>query len=192
MQELTDAIRLLEDGKAVGLDGVSVELFKITINGDSSRRRRLLNNVFCIWRGGKVPHHGNPDNEGPDRIRPLKGISLGAHAGKILLKIIPRCVSEYCQRAGILPEEQTGIRPNRSTVDMMFVIYRLRERRGRNDFRCMYALYRPYQSVRLLDRTLLWTELARFGVPQNSFWVICQFYDDMQACMRRDDGVYSE
>ena len=39
-----------------------------------------------------------------------RGISLVAHAGKILLKIIARRLSEYC-----------------STTDMMFVIRRLQE-----------------------------------------------------------------
>ena len=55
MQELTDAIRSLANGKAVEPDGVSVELFKITINGDPALRRRLLDIVVRIWRGGEVP-----------------------------------------------------------------------------------------------------------------------------------------
>ena len=54
MQELTDAIRSLENEKAVGPDGVSVELFKITLNGDPAQRRRLLNIVVHIWTGGEV------------------------------------------------------------------------------------------------------------------------------------------
>ena len=48
-----------------------------------------------------------------------RGISLVAHAGKILLKACR--LSEYCERVGILLEEQSGFRPNRSTTDMMFV-----------------------------------------------------------------------
>ena len=45
IQELTDAIRSLADGKAVGPDGASVELFTITLNGDPALRRRLLDIV---------------------------------------------------------------------------------------------------------------------------------------------------
>ena len=56
-----------------------------------------------------------------------KGISLVAHAGKVLLKIIACRLSEYCERVGILPEEQSGFRPNRSTIDMTFVIRRVQE-----------------------------------------------------------------
>ena len=54
MQELTDAIRSLANGKAVGPDGGSVELFKITLNGDSALRQRLLAIVVLIWRGDEV------------------------------------------------------------------------------------------------------------------------------------------
>ena len=51
MQELTDAIRSLANGKAVGPDGVFVELFKITLNGDPALRWRLLDVVVRIWGG---------------------------------------------------------------------------------------------------------------------------------------------
>ena len=53
MQELTDAIRSLANVKAVGPDGVSVELFKITLNCDL--RRRLLDIVVRIWEWSEVP-----------------------------------------------------------------------------------------------------------------------------------------
>ena len=54
MQELTDAIRSLANGKTLGSDGVSVELFKFTINGDPVLVRRLLDVVVRLWRGGEV------------------------------------------------------------------------------------------------------------------------------------------
>ena len=37
-----------------------------------------------------------------------RGVSPVAHAGKIMLKIIVCRLSEYCERKGILPEEQSG------------------------------------------------------------------------------------
>ena len=91
MQELTDAIRSLANAKAVGPDGVSVELFKITLNGDPAVLRRLLEVVVCIWRGGEVPQqwkdaiimvpHKKKDRTECDNYR---GISLVTHASKIL------------------------------------------------------------------------------------------------------------
>ena len=101
-----------------------------------------------------------------------RGILLVAHAGKILLKIIAHRLSEYCERVGILTEEQSGFRPNRSTTDMMFVIRRLQELARKKRillYVCFIDLTKEYDSV---DRTLLWTELARFGVPHNIISVI--------------------
>ena len=120
-----------------------------------------------------------------------RGISLVAHAGKILLKIIARHLSEYCERVGILPEEQSGFRPNRSTTDMMFVIRRLQELAQKKRiplYVCFIDLTKAYGSV---DRTLLWTVLDRFGVPQNMISVIRQLHDGMRACVRLDDRVCS-
>ena len=80
---------------------------------------------------------------------------LQGHLGKILLKIITRHLSEYCERVGILPEEQSGFRPNRSTTDMMFVIRRLQElaRKKRVPlYVCFIDLTKAYDSI---DRTLL-------------------------------------
>ena len=79
-----------------------------------------------------------------------RGISLLAHAGKILLKIIARRLSEYCGRVGILPEEQSGFRPNRSTTYIMFVICRLQElaRKKRIPFYVYFIdLTKAYDSV---------------------------------------------
>ena len=79
MQELTGAILSLENGKAVGPDRVSVELFKITLNGDPALQRRLLDIVVCIFNEGgggaavKIyHHHGTPPKEGSGRVRQLQ------------------------------------------------------------------------------------------------------------------------
>ena len=122
-----------------------------------------------------------------------RGISQVAHAGKILLKIIARRLSGYCERAGILREEQSSFRPNRSTTDTMFVIRRLQElaRKKRIPlYVCFIDFTKAYDSV---DRTCLWTVLARFGVPQNIYMisVIRQFHDGMRAYVRLDGRVCS-
>ena len=93
MQELADAIRSLANGKAVRPDGVSIELFEITLNGDPGLRRRLLGIVVRIWRGGEVPQqckdaiimvlHIKKDRTKGGNYR---RISLVVHAGKILLE----------------------------------------------------------------------------------------------------------
>ena len=157
MQELTDAIRSLANGKAIGPDGVSVELFKMTFSGDPALRRRQLDIVVRIWRGGQVPQqqwkyaiimvlHKKKERTECGNYR---GISLVAHAGRILLKIIARHLSGYCEHVGILPEEYSGFRPNRSTkrYDVCDSSVAGAGAEEMNSTLCM--LYQPYQSVRL-------------------------------------------
>ena len=115
---------------------------------------------------------------------------LVAHAGKILLKVIARRFSEYCERMGILTEEQSGFRPNRSTTDMTFVARRLQEGARKNTFRCMYVLS-TLQLKLTTPLTLHWTLLAHFGVPKNMTSDIRQFHEGMRACMRLDEEVCS-
>ena len=47
------------------------------------------------------------------------GISLVvSHAGKVLLKVAARSLSNYCEKKGLLPEEDRfGFRSDRSTTD---------------------------------------------------------------------------
>ena len=49
----------------------------------------------------------------------------------------------------------------------------------------------PTKACDSVDRTLLWTVLARCGVPQNISSVIRRFHDGMQTCVRLDDRVCS-
>ena len=74
---------------------------------------------------------------------------------------------------------------------MIFEIRRLQELTRKNRiplYVWFIGLTKSYESV---DRTLLWTVLARFGVPQIMISVIRQFHDGMRACVRLDDRVCS-
>ena len=79
-----------------------------------------------------------------------RGISLVAHAGETLLKIVATRLSAYCEARNLLPEEQCGFRPHRSTTDMMFAVRRLHElgRKARVPlFLCFIDLQKAYGSV---------------------------------------------
>ena len=197
MQELTDAIRSLANGKAVGSDGVSVELFKMSLKGDPALRRKLLDIVVRIGGGAGAAaveichYHGTLLREGSDRVRQKQRHLAGSARRQDTAENIARHFSKYCERVGILPEEHSGFRPNSSTTDITFVVRRLPElaRKKRIPlFVCFIDLTKAYDSV---DRTPLWTLLAHFDVPQNMVSVIRQFHDGMPACVRLDNRVCS-
>ena len=177
---------------------------------DKGRIRARLVRFFCsllelhrlttlIWREGKVPQqwkdavitilHKKGDKTG---CRNYRGISLVSHAGKVLLKVVARRLSAYCEAKGLLREEQCGFRPDRSPTDMMFVVRKLQEigrKAGVSLFMCFIDLQKAYDTV---DRTLLWQVLTRIGVPPQMITVTQQFHDGMRACVQPDDGVCSD
>ena len=112
-----------------------------------------------------------------------RGISLVSHAGKVLLKVVARRLSAYCETKGLLPEEQCWFRPNRSTTDMMFVVCRLQEvgrKAGVSLHMCFVDLQTAYDTV---NRNLQWQVLTRIGVPPQMIAVIRQFQDGMKVCV---------
>ena len=97
----------------------------------------------------------------------------------------------YSEAEAILPEEQCGFRSARSTIDMLFVVLRLRElRRARKIpmYMCFIDFQKAYDSV---YRELLWVVLARFGVPEKMLTVIRQFHDGKDVCSHRFYSISS-
>ena len=197
--ELVVALRSMANAKAVGPDELLAELLKLGINHDPTVLREFYQVIKRVWHQREVPQrwrdavikvlHKKKDRTECDNHR---GLSLVAHAGKVLLKIVATRLSAYCEARILLPEEQCGFHPHRSTTDMMFAVQRLQELRRKARvplFLCFIDLQKAYDSV---DRTLLWQVLARFGTPPQMMEVIGQFHDGMRACVRSDDGRCSE
>ena len=170
--ELIGALRSMANAKAVGPDELPVELLKLGINNDPTVLRVFHLVIKRVWHQRKVPQRWRDAvikvlHKKKDRFEcgNYRGISLVAHAGKVLLKIVATRLSAYCEARNLLPEEQCGFRPHRLTTDMMFAVRRLQELRRKARaplFLCFIDLQKAYDSV---DRTLLWQVLARFGTP---------------------------
>ena len=189
----------MANAKAVGPDGLPAELLKLGLQQDRTILRELHRLTIIIWRQGKVSQqwkdavitvlHKKGDKTECGNYR---GISLVSHAGKVLLKVVARRLSAYCEVKGLLPEKQCGFRPDHSTTDMMFVVRRLHEvgrKAGVSLHMCFVHLQKAYDTV---DRTLLWQVLTLIGVPPQMIAVIRQFHDGMRACVRPNDGVCSD
>ena len=127
--ELIGALRSMANAKAVGPDKLPVELLKLGINYDPPALREFHRVVKLVWNQREVPQRWRDAaikvlHEKKDRTEcgSYRGISLVAHTGKVLLKIVATRLSAYCETRNLLPEEQCGFRPHRSTTDMMFAI----------------------------------------------------------------------
>ena len=185
----------MANGKAMGLDELPAELLKLGLS-DSFHEILLAfyDIIGVVWMTGEVPQDWkdatiNVLHKQKDRTEcsNYRGLSLVAHAGKVLLKIVANRLGDFCEEAGIVPEEQCGFRPQRSTTDTMFVVRRHQElgRTSNTSLEIYFIdLAKAYDSV---DRVLLWEVLARFGVPPRMIKVLCMFHDGMRVCVQLDD-----
>lgn len=111
------------------------------------------------------------------------------HAGKVLLKSVANRLSAHLELKTLLPQERFGFRPQHPTYDVIFVMRRLQglARARKPRFTCV--LLKAYDSV---DRILIWTVLAQFGMPGKKIVVIRRFHGGMGGCLRMDDGKSSD
>ena len=133
-EEIATAIKAMANAKAVGPDGLPAELLKLGLQQDRTILLELHRHTTLIWREGKVPQqwkdavltvlHKQGDKTECGNYR---GISLVSHAGKVLLKVVARRLSVNYEAKGLFPEEWCGLRPDRSAMDMMSVVRRLKE-----------------------------------------------------------------
>ena len=108
-----------------------------------------------------------------------RGISLVGYAGEELLKVIAGRRSDYCERDNILPEDQCGFTPQRSTVEMTFLVRRLQapaQKKNAHLYVCFIDLTKEHDSV---HRTYLWGVPDWYGVPPKEFAVIRELRDGM-------------
>ena len=103
--------------------------------------------------------------------------------------MIARRFSNWCEAKGLLPEEQSGLRLDPLTTEMMFVVRRLQEIGRKAGVYIFMLLIDTQKAHATVYRTLLWHVLARIGLSPQMIALIQQFHDGMRACVRPDDGV---
>ena len=158
VSETKKALRSMTNGKAMIPNELPAELLKL---GLSDRSREIFvafhGIIVAVWMMEEVPQewkygtikvlHKNRDQNECGNYR---GLSLVAHTGKALLKIVANRLGVFCEEAGVLPEEQCGFRSQHSTTDIMFVVRRVQELgRASNTSLdiCFIDLAKAYNSV---------------------------------------------
>ena len=114
-EEIATAMKaMVNNAEAVGPGGLPAELLKLGLEQDRTILLEFHRLTTLIWREGKVPKqwkdadavitvlHKKGDKTECGNYR---GISLVSHAGKVLLQVVVRRLSAYCEAKGLLPEE---------------------------------------------------------------------------------------
>jgi hypothetical protein len=198
LHEVMAALEAMKNEKACGPDDIPVELLKL-YREEPTIMKKFVGIVKCVWRREEAPQSWKDaiifilfKKLDKTLCGNYRGISLVAHAGKVLLKLVEMRLSRHAETCNILPEEQCGFRRGRSTIDMLFVARMLQEfARDKNVsiFMLFIDLMKAYDCI---DRTLLWLILAKIGVPEKMINVIRAFHDGMQAVVRLEGGALSK
>jgi hypothetical protein len=124
--EVLSVIGKLKQGKAAGVDTLIYEIFKYGGEGIGQATARLCEEIFRLervpkdWARGLIfPLYKDGDNRVPENYR---GITLLSAVGKIYTSVLNARVTKWCEKYGVLSEEQAGFRPGRSTSDHIFSI----------------------------------------------------------------------
>jgi hypothetical protein len=178
------AVISMKNCKAVGPDRIPAEFLKLLL--ESPEALEMITRLMCwVWRRQEVPQSWKTTvikvifkNKGElDEYGNYRGVSLLDHIGKVLLKIVTARLTKYAEEQGLLPEEQSGFRPKRSTTDMLYVVQVLQEfGRVKNVplFFCFIDLTKAYGTV---NHRLLWKILTKAGLPHELIGLIRAFHD---------------
>ncbi|KAL8570335.1 hypothetical protein ACOMHN_035753 [Nucella lapillus] len=108
-----------------------------------------------------------------------RGISLLSIAGKILARAINRLIFNISEKN--LPEAQCGFRPGRSTIDMIFAVRQVQEKRIEQNLD-PYAVFNDLtKAFDTVNRVALWTVLQKLGCPRKFVNLIRLFHDSMTS-----------
>lgn len=188
--EFLMAVSKLKNNKSPGSDSLPGEVFKY---GGPNIKNRLFEIILLIWETESIPQDwkdaaisklfkGKGDLSDCGAYR---GIALLSAAGKILAHIINKRLNDIAER--FLPESQCGFRPNRGTIDAIFVVKQLQEKcleQHHSLYMCFVDLEKAFDRV---PRAALWTVLEKIGCPTKFVNIVRQFHDGMTARVRHEN-----
>ena len=183
--EVRQAIKQINSGKAPGRDGIPVDLLKVESHKMTEMITVLI--VDC-WNGTPVPqdwidgtlislYKGKGDKSICGNYR---GITLLAAVGKIFARILlNRLEADICPVA--IPESQSGFRGGRGTVDMIFTARQIQEKCIEQQIPLYQVFVDLTKAFDTVNRDALWIVLGKVGCPPKFVEMVKQLHRDMRA-----------
>jgi len=186
-QEVCSVIAKLKQGKAAGIDSLVYEIFKFGGEGITQSTARLCTEIFELeripkdWARGLIfPLYKDGDNRVPDNYR---GITLLSVVGKIYTSVLNNRVVNWCERNGVLSEEQAAFRAGRSTVDHILSVSELARARRKRRKKTHCAFLDIKKAYDMLDRDALWKTLLNAGLRGKMWRILRNLYDIVESAV---------
>lgn len=178
-EEVNKALRNVKNGKAVGLDGLSYELWK-----NKAIKPLILSLFQKCFENQVIPERWLNSIISPipkkttDLLNPYtyRGLAMQECIFKLYCMIIVGRLSEFLESTGTLSECQAGFRPRRSTTENVFTLMssiRLAWAKKKEVFACFVDFKKAFDYT---DRDLMFNTLLDAGVHGTFYNVLKSLY----------------
>lgn len=189
-EEVKRALNKMKNGKAVGPDGIPVEVWKALGEGGVDILWDLFSKIFHqvkipdSWRNSiMVPvYKGKGDIQDCSNYR---GIKLISHT----MKIYERTIEQRIRNESEISEEQFGFIPGKGTVDLIFALTQTMEKyteRQKELHLVFIDLEKAYDRV---PRKEVWRCMREKGISEKYVRVIQDMYEGATTQVRSTVGT---
>jgi hypothetical protein len=187
--EVREALKRMKGGKAMGPDGIPIEVWR----GLGDIAIVWLTKLFnLIFRSNKMPEEWRRStlvpifkNKGDvQSCTNYRGIKLMSHT----MKLWERVIEHRLRRLTSVTKNQFGFMPGRSTMEAIFLVRQLMERyrEKKKDLHMVFIdLEKAYDKI---PRNVMWWALEKHKVPTKYITLLKDMYDNVVTSVRTSDG----
>ncbi|GFR69577.1 E3 ubiquitin-protein ligase RNF31 [Elysia marginata] len=188
-EEIVDAIKQLNQGKAAGPDLIPPEALKADVDTTAT----FLCPLFAkVWTSGKYPidwKEGHlvkiPKKGDLSRCENYRGITLLSIPGKVFNRVLLNRIKAATDPK--LHDEQAGYRSNRSTTDHIATLKIIVEQSLEWNSPLIVNFLDYEKAFDSIDREFLWKIMRNYGIPQKIVSLVRKMYDGT-CCRIVHDG----
>jgi hypothetical protein len=186
--DVKEALKRMKGGKAMGPDGIPIEVWKCLGDIAIVWLTKLFNHIFQSnkmpdeWRSTLVPIFKNKGDI--QSCTNYRGIKLMSHT----MKLWERVIEHRLRGMTHITMNQFGFMPGRSTMEAIFLIRQVTERykEQKKDLHMVFIdLEKAYDKI---PRNLMWWALDKHKVPTKYVTLIKDMYDKVVTSVRTTDG----
>ena len=187
--EVRETLKRMKGGKAMGPDGIPIEVWR----GLGDIAIVWLTKLFnLIFRSNKMPEEWRRStlvpifkNKGDvQSCTNYRGIKLMSHT----MKLWERVIEHRLRRLTSVTKNQFGFMPGRSTMEAIFLVRQLMERyrEKKKDLHMVFIdLEKAYDKI---PRNVMWWALEKHKVPLKYITLIKDMYDNVVTSVQTSDG----
>jgi len=198
-EEIKRAMKKMKMKKAAGIDGIPMEAWRYA---GKKLWMDLVKLIKDIWKKGRLPEDWKKSVVVPLYKRGEKevagnyrGISLLCTTYKIYAEILRGRLEKEVEERKLVPDSQAGFRSGRSTIDNIWMLNHLlqRKKRIREKNEEIYILFADMKAAfDNIDREIFWKDMTEKGVNKQLIERIEKIYEETKIVVRTREGYTEE